>query len=300
MSRSHSKQSSAVLPAAIILLVLTTLAPTGFTSWITAFRGPFVAFIAPISHPGSWLSRRLRPSEDLETPIDLATREQLERELHELATRHTRLVGENSNLREMIRQLQSGVPFEDRTRFRQVLATKIAFNASAGLIELRPGALKGIVTDSVVLDGTTMQLIGTISSVGPTTSSVRPITDVRITPSSIEALILPDAPVTPDILNDAPRCNFVPDGKGDLSGLVPVDAYAALPVRIGMLVRLNDPAWPDTARMLVVGRVRNVRKTDNPNFVEAIVAPLSEPNRLRDLVVRIVEQRAPVEPEGGS
>ncbi len=298
MSRSHSNQSSAVLPAAIILLVLTTLAPTGATAWITAFRGPFMAFIAPISHPGSWLSRRLRPPQSIETPIDLATREQLESELQELATLHSRLVAENGTLRELIRQLQSGVPYEDRSRFRQVLATRTGYNSS-GLIELRPGALKGISTGSVLLDGTTMQFVGTITTVGPTTCSARPITDPRITPTKLRGIVLPDGPVTPEILSSSIRCDFVPTRKGELVASVGADPYADLPVRIGMIVRLDDPAWPDTARMLVLGRVKDVRKTDSPLHVEVIVAPLSDPTRLRDLVIRIDEPAQQAGSEGG-
>ncbi|MEQ9617450.1 MAG: rod shape-determining protein MreC [Phycisphaerales bacterium] len=296
MSRSHANQSPAALPIAAVLLVITTLAPTALTSWMTAFRGPFMAFLAPVSHPGTWLSRRLRPPVELETPVEQATREQLEAQLYELLQMHARATRENLDLRAMIAQLQSGVPFEDRSSFRQVLASRTGYNARAGLVELRPGALKGVEIGAVALDGSTMQLIGTVTTVGPTTCSVRPITDVNISPSPIEALILPDEPVTPEMLAAAQECSLEPTGAGTLLASVGVDPYADLPVRAGMLVRLNDRAWPGNARMLLIGEVTQVRRTDNPRFVDVIVTPVREPTRLRDVVIRI-EDRA--DGEGG-
>jgi len=304
MARPSSNPTPA-LPVVIVLLMVTTLAPTSFTAWITAFRGPFTAFLAPISHSATWVSLRLRPPVELETSIDSATREQLENQLNELQLLHTRAINEVKVLREQIRQLQSGVPFEDATRFRKVLASRTAYDPTGGTIELRPGSLKGVVINSVVHDGATMQLVGVVSSVGPVTSSVRPITDRRIPRGQIEVVILPDAPVSPEILATAQRCALKPTGSGAFTAKVGVDPYAAIPVQRGMVVRLDDPSWPASARMLVVGRVTRVGHTDQPTFIEITVRPVREPARLRDVVIRIPAasaspQNITVDPEGGT
>jgi len=288
MSRSRNSPSR-LLPAAVVLLVITTLAPTPLTAWLTAFRGPIMAFIAPVSHPGTWLSRRLRPPQELKTPIDEATIEQLRAQLRELAHLHARGVQRNSALRERIRQLQSGVPFENPTRFRKVLASRTAYDPGAGLTELRPGGLKGVRISSVVVDGATMQLVGLVTSVGPTTCSARPITDRRVGSKPIESIILPDEPVTAQSLADAVRCTLEPTGGGTLAGDVPVDPYNELRIGEDMIVRLDDPYWPDAAQMLVLGRITRIERTDNPRFVRITVTPLREPTRLRDVVIRIPE-----------
>ena len=290
MSRSRNSPSR-LLPAAIVLLVITTLAPTPLTAWLTAFRGPLMAFIAPISHPGTWLSQRLRPERELETPIDKATKDQLRAQLRELAHLHARGVQRNAALREQIRQLQSGVPFENPTRFRKVLASRTAYDPGAGLIELRPGALKGVRISSVVVDGATMQLVGLVTTVGPTTCAARPITDRRSGSKPIECIILPDEPVTTRSLAEAVRCTLEPTGGGALSGDVPVDPYNELRIGEDMIVRLDDPYWPDAAQMLVLGRITRIERTDNPRFVRVTVTPLREPTRLRDVVIRIPEEQ---------
>ena len=253
MSRSRNAHAR-LLPAAIVLLVITTLAPTRFTAWITAFRGPLMAFIAPVSHPGSWLSHRLRPSREVETSIDRATKEQLEAQLRELAHLHTRAIQRNTVLTEQIRQLQSGVPFENPTQFRKVLATRTGYDASAGLIELRPGALKGVRIGSVAVDGATMQLVGQVTTVGPTTCSVRPITDRRADATALEAIILPDEPVTPASLNDAVRTSLEPTGSRTLAGDVPVDPYDEPRLEEGMIV---TPGRPHLARRGPDARARS-------------------------------------------
>jgi hypothetical protein len=297
MSRSHANQSSPVLPIAVLLLTVTTLAPTGLTSWLTAFRGPMMAFVAPISHPGTWLSQRLRPAVEIETPLDRATKAQLEAQLRELAQLHANAVRRNADLLERIRQLQSGVPFESPSAYKKVLASRTGYDARSGLIELRSGSLKGVEIASVVVDGATMQIVGKVTTVGPTTCSVRPITDRRITPGSIESIILNDEPVTPESLAGAQRLALEPTGSGTLAGDLPIDPYGEPRVSAGMIVRLDDSGWPDAARMLVLGRVTDVNRTDNPRFVRVIVTPERVPTRLQDMVIRIAT--SPTESGGG-
>jgi hypothetical protein len=99
----------------------------------------------------------------------------------------------------------------------------------------------------------------------------------------MEAIILPaDDPAAE--LADAPRLQLVADGRGTLVG----DLDRNLVVQADDVVRLSDPAWPDSAQGMMLGRVMSVEPKDlQPLLNQITVRPRFHPQRVASVTLKI-------------
>jgi hypothetical protein len=99
----------------------------------------------------------------------------------------------------------------------------------------------------------------------------------------MEAIILPaDDPAAE--LAGAPRLQLVADGRGALVG----DLDRNLVVQAGDVVRLSDPAWPDSAQGMILGYVRSVEPKDlQPLHNQITVKPDFDAQEVASVTLKI-------------
>ena len=271
----------------VALIVLTSLAPTSLTGWITGVRGPFMTIIAPVSGPAEALSVWLRPPETLASP-DASTPEaellrQYERMQLEYAVALERIV----TLEGLVRDLQEGVEFQPNVPMARVEAVKIGANIAGGTIDISRGARDGVTAGSIAVARRSQQLVGIVTSVGPLVSTVHVITDDRVNPGLMVGVVMPGGPLgSAAELAALPRIQLKPAGDGTLvADQVGIgDAQRIAP---GQRVRLMDETWPATASMLVLGQVVRVEATEEPLFKRIVVKPEADPARVSAMILSI-------------
>jgi hypothetical protein len=92
--------------------------------------------------------------------------------------------------------------------------------------------------------------------------------------------------------------------KGDVLRIGPgsPEATGALPIPVvGQVVRLDDTGWPDSSRMLIVGRVESVSTSpEDPLRPVIVVRPTINVERLAEVLLRIQDSSTlELTPEGG-
>ena len=102
-----------------------------------------------------------------------------------------------------------------------------------------------------------------------------------------------------------PYASLSPIGNRSLRGPVevPEDMPSGLPVDVGMRVRMDDPAWPNAAQSLLLGRVTEVSTDeDDPQRMVVTVAPDMRLERVGSVVLLIPVIDAPegADAEGGA
>lgn len=147
-----------------------------------------------------------------------------------------------------------------------------------GLLTVRAGRDEGVTERETVAVVNGVHLVGRVESVAARTSRVRPIT--RSGAGWIQALVYIDRPG-----GKAYRCQLRGADDGTLKGDLEEGAQGIEP---GQEVRLQDADWPDTAQMLVLGRVESVgAKEGAPLRSVIIVRPDLQLERVRRVVLRI-------------
>jgi hypothetical protein len=269
-----------------LLLALFALLPSGLTGWLTWFRGPLLAVVAPISGPLTHVGRWLRPGDSRRAISEDPEINEL-RQLGEMyKTEFLRTEQENKRLRAIIEALQQGIAYGPSQRLRLLEAARIGSSAGAGTIEIARGGMDGVTMQTVATAvGAPQHLVGLVSAVGPTVSSIRLVTDERLSPKRIETLLLKDEPVTMEAAAQAPRCQFTPAGDGTLVGIL--GAQDAQRVNKGDLAYVDDEHWPAGAQRLALARVVLIEETDNPLFLRLILRPDFDLARVRGVILRI-------------
>jgi hypothetical protein len=86
-----------------------------------------------------------------------------------------------------------------------------------------------------------------------------------------------------------PFCDLIPTGAGTLKGRVFFEEGTRPPeVKPGMVVRLDDPEWPASARMLIIGEVVDVVPLpQQPNRPVVTVKPKYAIDKMSEVVIRI-------------
>lgn len=265
--------------------------PLRWSGWAGGLRGPFMTLIAPVSAPMTSLSVWLRPGEHRRGE-ESADVEQVRLEREFWRGEYLRAEQQVERLSQLVQALQSGVAYGSPMRIRTLEAQRVGADLGSGTIDASRGSIHGVTAGAAAVATTAPQhLVGLVTAVGPTVSTIHVITDRRLIPNLIETLILPAGEITSEILARAPRCQVRPVGDGTLVGKI--GAEDAARIRPGDAAFLDDPSWPVGAQRLIVGRIVRAEDTDNPLFKQLIIRPDFDLARVRSVVLRIPDDGPP-------
>lgn len=282
---------------ATIAMLLGAFLPGRLTGWTGWFRGPLMTVVAPVSGPMNALAMWLRPG-DRRRGVEDASTEQLIQQLETSKAELMRVEQQNEQLRQIIEGLQGGVAYGAPLRLNRVEASRIGADLGAGTIDVKRGSMHGVTIGTVAVATMAPQhLVGLVTDVGPTVSTIHVITDRKVIPNLITTLILPSGSVTPDVLARAPRCQFKPIGEGLFAG--EIGAEDAARVQRDDSAYLDDPSWPAAAQRLIVGRVLRAEETENPLFKRLVIRPDFDLGRVPSVILRTAAEDAPT-PAGGA
>lgn len=281
------------MPATVVMLVILGLMPLRFLGWVKGPSSLALVLIAPISHPLGVVSHWLAPADPDREPDDAIRGMQEEARRYELLWRQEQ--AENDRLRRLITDLQGNRAVETRVPVDLLSAPVVATSSdpSSSVLRVGRGSRDGVLQNTVAVVDVD-QLVGQVIDVAGRTASVVPVTDRAA--GSVTGLIFFDGDG-----NRTASTLLVPWGDGRLRGEVefitpgPGEPLQS-PPEPGMTVRLDDPGWPATAQMLVLGTVERVEpKNDQPLRHVVFVTPKVELRRVREVVLRI-----PAGVEGGA
>jgi len=279
--------TSRILPITVILLVIFgVFIPVRYSEWARPFGWLATALVAPVSHPFAAFSRWVAPADRSQEAdqriVEMTKRlEEAERELR-------RVQQENKQLLKSLEELNvlGGL---NNAPVRQVFAPIFASSSdlSSNIIRARAGRSEGVDVNSVAT-ASGMQLLGRIIATDERTSDIALFNAKGAEP--INAMIMIDASANGLMCRLTPAADGI--GTGLLKGPVedrrdPVTAGAIDPV-VGQFVRLWDGRWPQSAQMLLVGKVIAVEPSpDSPLRKIVTVRPTIERiERVSEAVIR--------------
>jgi cell shape-determining protein MreC len=249
-------RSQRALWAAVGLTVVLGLLPAGWLRWTVVASDIINVPIQPLADAGVRLGRMLRgPDGEAGEESEAVRRRTQELEATRVLLHAARLRIEA--LQEEIRHLQDARRFHQGAQIDPLFArvTGRSPDRGRGPVRINAGSRHGVTPGTVaVYRGA--HLIGRVGDdVGRLNCRIVPITDPAT--GLMEAIILPaDDPAAE--LADAPRLQLVADGRGTLVG----DLDRNRVVQAGDVVRLSDPAWPDSAQGMILGYVMSVESKD--------------------------------------
>jgi len=284
MSQSTAARRS--VPAALVILLLTSAMPASLSTWVSWFGDLAVVFVTPVSHPASMVSRWLAPASRGPAPPEEIAR--LEAEVAHFRTLHLRHQRRIEELEALVRDLQNNRELAPDVPVDVISGVPVigdTADLSSGMVRLRAGLRQGVVRNTVVAVGG-MQLFGRVERVSRDWCLARPITNEDA--GAIHTVIVAGDDA------DAPRllCRLVPQGDGTLRGPVEYerrpDAESPILAERGQTVYLDDETWPRSSQMLIVGHVRSVgRDPDNAQRQIVVVAPEINLPRVTEVMLRI-------------
>jgi hypothetical protein len=165
------------------------------------------------------------------------------------------------DLEALVRELQSGVEAMRAQRVRLLEGTRVGADLQNGTIEIARGSSHGVRAGALVTARRSQQIVGIVTDAGHLTSTVRLLTDARFQPKLMRGVVMPEEPVTPELLATLPVVQLRPAGDGTLITDLPIASATAEALKEGQEIRLRDDAWPSAAQMLVLGRVERVEQT---------------------------------------
>ena len=281
MARSATRSQRA-LWAAVGLAVVVGLLPAGWLRWTAVASDIINVPIQPLADVGVRLGRVLRgPAGEAGEESEAMRRRTQELEATRVLLHAARLRIEA--LQEEIRHLQDARRFHQGVQIDPmfVRVTGRSPDRGRGPVRINAGSRHGVTPGTVaVYRG--VYLIGRVGDdVGRLSCRIVPVTDPAT--GLMEAIILPADDPTAE-LADAPRLQLVADGRGTLVG----DLDRNLVVEAGDVVRLSDPAWPDTAQGMILGRVTAVEPKDlQPLLNQITVRPRFHAQRVASVTLKI-------------
>lgn len=286
------------LTAAIFTLIILAFAPPGVAGWVGAFSGPVRTILAPIAAPFEWVlslrlsDRELSPNESESLSLMRQERDGYLRETNQLRA-------ENDELRRVIAELQQGLDLNPAIPVRQFQAPVIgsSMELSSRVLTVRAGSREGVEPTASVAVVRGVHLVGRVIGVKDRFCSVQPFTDTSA--GSIKGVVMLGA------TQFGPACFLVPRGDGTLAGqlmteptLLPTGATTAAAdaaggdpsagVKPGMIVRLGDERWPQSAQMLEIGIVEAVETPpDNIRIRTIVIRPRYRIDRVSEVTLRV-------------
>lgn len=291
----NSRQSpspATLLGVTLLTLLVLALAPTRFTRWVTSFRGPVEVAIAPGKVVLEKASRVLRPP--MVAPEVQRDERELREQFDDLLRLHLQAARENRELREVIRSLQAGTPYPASVGARRLSTQRQGINLSTGLVQVRGGSRDGVVPGTIAVAASSQQLIGQVVATDLATSSIRLITDPRMQPNLIGAIVTP--PIDEDSLREPDRSavQVTVELRATDDGVLVSEPIGSVGKPEGVLVPgavvlLRDPTWPDPAQFFTIGLVETVEELPrNPGFIRLTVRPTGpELGRVGSMILHI-------------
>lgn len=264
--------------------LVLSVTPIRWLGWLGEFASVTRTIVGPVSHPVSWVGRRLRSAPFLEARPEALV--QLERERDHYRFLYEQQIARNENLLRQIEELQKGFLVSTDQPLRQltVPVTGSSSDASSRVLIVRAGRAQGVHENAVaVTDG--VQLVGTVVRADQRSSLVKPITD----PSAglIEAQVMVGDGV-------GIPCALSPQHDAVLKGPLGEVPSGTPQPQIGDLVRLRDGTWPAHAQSLVVGAVAALEPSkDTPLRLIVTVRPTVDVTLVSEVVLRIIDEGAP-------
>jgi len=263
----------AVTFCAMLLLSVLPARWIRWESWIA--ERPATIVLGPLQQPirtlVGWFRRPGSGRNDNPQVADL------KKQLEEVQTRLLNEQSQNDGLRRQITELQKGLALNPDVP-RQLFAPIIGGGAdlSGGFLKAKAGSRDGVEVGSVAVVGG-VNLVGKVRRVPDPYCLILPITE-RAAGSIRGVVMLSDD-------QPGPQCEFLPTGDGGLRGKAEWAPNKG-EVKAGMVVRLDDPNWPATARMLVLGHVESVETAANQRRI-VIVRPEVPLDTVSEVVLRI-------------
>lgn len=275
----NPKSMLAMVSCAMVVLALLPGKWIRWETWIA--ERPATIILGPVQQPirtfVGWFRRPGVVRDDNPEAADLR------KQLVEVQTRLLNEQSQNEGLRRQIADLQKGLALNPDVP-RQLFAPIIGGGAdlSGGYLKAKAGSRDGVEVGSVaVVNG--VHLVGKVRRVPDPYCLILPITERAA--GDIRGVVM---------MGDdkrGPQCEFKPTGDGGLRGKAEWSSNQP-EIKAGMLVRLDDPAWPASSRMLVLGRVESVETAANQRKI-VIVRPEVPLDTVSEVVLRIPE------PSGG-
>lgn len=257
------------------MLLALSLMPASWSAWVASVGDMARFIIAPIQQPVYALARWLAPGRGTK-PDDQALAE-IRAERDRFQALFLREQDRTSELERRVQELQRGLAFNE-VPVRQVSTTVVGHTSegATGGIVVRAGSGQGVEVNNVVTAGG-VQIVGRIARVGIRQSEVRPITHPATQRVRGRIMLSPET--------RGPLCFLNPMRSGDaLQGRVEY-RQGDPPVERGMLVRLDDPAWPASAGMLVLGVIESIQ-SETAGAQIVLVKPTLDLLRLSEVIVR--------------
>ncbi len=295
VTRQHVTHSRALAGAVLLLLVFTFL-PARYGYWANRLQ----VVPARAIGPSQWLFRSIggvfsRPARG----ADEAQLRALEMDRDQWRSQYLAERERRREAEERLAVVEAGArtPDESGIAVRRARVIGAAGAPGTQMLRLRAGTGDGVTPGTVaVVDR--VQVVGRVESVRAGECTLILITQVKQPPIQ-GTLLFSGAPDAPD--DSRVLCQLSPFGDGTLRGMVEYKparpggpAHAA---GEGQVVYLSDPSWPESSRMLVLGRVRKVGAfKDDPLRQLITVEPTVRPDRVAEVWLRIP---APDAPGGG-
>lgn len=269
---------------ALCTLTLLALIPIRHLTWLNWFGELTHTVVAPASHPISAVAHWVVPPRV--DAISDDRQEVLAEELERTRQAMLRMEMENEQLRRLVEDLQRGFTIQGSESVRP-LARPVVGNPSdlsGGMLIIRAGSSDGVTTNTVATyDG--MQLVGRVERVTGRLCEIQPITARHA--ARLDAVVMLD-PNGGAML----PCSLTPTGDGSLAGPVTEadSSEGQIPLAVGQDVRLRvtDGSWPESAQMLLIGRVVEISPAPNqPVRRQITVQPLVDLSRISKVVLRV-------------
>jgi cell shape-determining protein MreC len=259
--------------AAVALLLALSLLPSRWSGWTQSLGGLATLAIAPVEGPVYQTTRWLMGDSGRRDDVLVA---EMERQRDQFKSLWLQEQQRNDELRRMMEQLQRGSMYSEypvTQLVRPVIGS--SSDGKGGQLEIRAGSSQG-VEQNVVATTPGVQIVGKVVGVNARTCLVRLLTNASA--GSVSGLVM-----TSDDHSGA-SCILYPFKNSLLQGQVEIGRGPA--PEVGQTVRLDDPSWPKSARMLVLGTITEV-KTSPSGRPLIFVKPTTDLDRLSEVVLRI-------------
>jgi len=291
------RPKQALIALTSVLFVLSMLPATAlpFAGWV----GDLIeTAVAPVSQPIRWFGTWVAPARVEPDPTEI---QRLDRENESLRVTRDRLSRRIEELERKINILQGGIDTlpPGSVRLLEAPVTGRSSDLSSGLLTVRAGRSQGVTLDTIAtVAGDDYQIVGRVVDIGPMIARVRPV-------NAAEAETIRGRIVLREEDGWGPFVSLSPIGDRRLRGPVevPEDMPSGLPVDVGMRVRMDDPAWPNAAQSLLLGRVTEVSADeDDPQRMVVTVEPDLRLERVGSMVLLIptIDNAVDDGAEGGS
>lgn len=261
---------------ALVVLGILSLLPARWNRW-TGWLGDVAGRVAaPASSPAKSIAQLFSGEPG---GLNHEMMSQLEHERDHFKLLWLQEQRRSQDLVQTIEQLQKGAMYGD-VPFKPVVCQVIggSSDGTGGMLLVRAGSVEG-VTEKCVATTAGVQVIGQVVRVDGRTSWVRVITHPAA--GKVRGVIMgsDDKP--------GPACELSPHkSRPILQGLVEYVKDPKQAPAIGQTVRVDDPIWPRSSRMLVLGTITDMKPAPAGSRQMIEVTPTVPLDRLSELVLR--------------